>query len=71
MPLLSTIENRCKHDLDVWITQEGKRIAFKDLDTSHLLNIVALLYRGWENNNPQRNKLISLEKELVRRLNVW
>lgn len=52
----------------VWITGTGDEINIVDLDLSHLLNIVALLYRKGGEDNPQRPKLVSLEKEVIKRL---
>lgn len=54
--------------IDVWVSKDGQETAFTDLKMDHLLNIVALLHRGWEHDNPQRHKLITLEKELLKRL---
>jgi hypothetical protein len=59
----------CEHKLDVWVTQHGEEIKFCNLETGHLLNIVAMLHR--RDDCPQRNKLISLHKEVVKRLQDW
>jgi hypothetical protein len=54
--------------LDTWVSQTGVQIKIKDLSTDHLLNIVALLYCRGGKDNPQRMKLVTLEKEVVKRL---
>lgn len=50
-----------------WVTQHGETIKIEELDLSHLLNIVALLYRKGGEDNPQRPKLVTLEKEIMKR----
>ena len=53
-----------------WKTSEGKKIKIVKLETPHLASIVALLLRNEKDGkkNPQRSKIISLKKELVKRL---
>ncbi len=60
-----------KNDLEklhMWIDKEGGEMLIKELETAHLLNIVAMLYRKEGKKNFQRHKLVTLEKELVKRL---
>lgn len=60
-----------KNDLEklhMWIDKEGGEMPIKELGTAHLLNIVAMLYRKEGKKNFQRHKLVTLEKELVKRL---
>lgn len=57
-----------KLGLSTWETQNGDIIPIKDLEMSHLLNIVALLYRKGQEKNAQRHKLVTLEKEVIKRL---
>jgi len=56
--------------VDSWKTSEGKKIKIVKLETPHLASIVALLLRNEKDGkkNPQRSKIISLKKELVKRL---
>jgi hypothetical protein len=65
MPNQSSVYD--KVHFDIWITQAGDEIRIKELDMSHLLNIVALLYRRGGEGNAQRHKLVTLEKELMKR----
>lgn len=55
-------------DLDKWTSQDGTVKEIKQLELDHLLNIVAMLHRRQGRENVQRNKLVTLEKELVKRL---
>lgn len=56
--------------LDEWMSQDGRTTKIKELGTAHLLSICALLYRRHEGENGQRNKLVTIEKEIVRRLSL-
>lgn len=57
-----------RQDLSVWVDSNGGGIPFKDMTTAHLMNVVAMLYRREGGKNTQRSKLVTLEKELLRRL---
>lgn len=54
--------------LDEWRSASGTTAKIAELETGHLLNIVAKLYRPDGVRNNQRNKLVTLEKEVVKRL---
>lgn len=57
-----------RNNLSTWETQAGDIIDICKLETPHLLNIVAMLHRKGSEKNPQRSKLVTLEKEAIRRL---
>lgn len=52
--------------LDSWMSSDGRITKICDLEENHLMNIVAVLTRT--KDNPQRGKIISLKKELYKRL---
>jgi hypothetical protein len=57
--------------LDEWQSSNGRITKIAELDTDHLLNIVAKLHReSGQSCNGQRNKLVTLEKEALKRLTV-
>ena len=56
--------------LDEWMSQDGRITKISELDTPHLLSICALLYRRRDGENGQRNKLVTIEKEIVRRFTL-
>lgn len=57
-----------RQDLSVWVARDGSGIPFREMTTAHLTNVIAMLYREGGKGNDQRSKLVSLEKELLRRL---
>lgn len=57
-----------KGGCSVWVSSDGRVTAIKELKTDHLCNIVALLLRDSGRAHEQRSKIISLKKELVKRL---
>lgn len=57
-----------RKELSMWVDKEGNGIKFADMDLAHLLNVVAMLHRKEGKKNEQRSKLVSLEKELAKRL---
>lgn len=65
-PACKPVYSLASKRLDSWTSQDGRTTKFCDLKMDHLLNIVAVLERN--KDNLQRHKIISLKKELVKRL---